>query len=46
MRRLGLRAIQAKKFTVTTDSDHGQPVAPDLIEQEPHSWVTEREVGE
>jgi transposase InsO family protein len=31
---LGLQAIQAKKFTVTTDSHHAQPVAPDLIEQD------------
>ena len=34
MRVLGLQAIQAKKFTVTTDSHHAQPVAPDLIEQD------------
>jgi len=34
MRVLGLQAIQAKKFTVTTDSNHAQPVAPDLIEQD------------
>lgn len=34
MRRLGLRAIQAKKFKVTTDSNHSKPVAPDLIEQD------------
>ena len=33
MRALGLRAIQAKKFKVTTDSNHSKPVAPDLLEQ-------------
>ena len=34
MRAMGLRAIQAKKFKVTTDSNHSKPVAPDLIEQD------------
>lgn len=34
MQALGLQAIQAKKFKVTTDSNHSQPVAPDLIEQD------------
>ena len=34
MRVLGLQAIQAKKFTVTTDSHQAKPVAPDLIEQD------------
>ena len=34
MRAMGLRAIQAKKFKVTTDSNHTKPVAPDLIEQD------------
>ena len=33
MRALRLRAIQAKKFKVTTDSNHSNPVAPDLLEQ-------------
>ena len=33
MKALGLRAIAAKKFKVTTDSDHNKPVAPDLLEQ-------------
>ena len=28
---LGLQAIQAKKFKVTTDSNHSKPAAPDLI---------------
>ncbi len=31
---LGLKAIQAKKFKVTTDSKHSKPVAPDLIKQD------------
>lgn len=26
-------AIQARKFKVTTDSNHNKPVAPDLLEQ-------------
>ena len=34
MRALGLKAIQAKKFKVTTDSNHSKPVAPDLVEQD------------
>jgi len=34
MRILGLQAIQAKKFKVTTDSNHSKPVAADLIEQD------------
>lgn len=34
MRSLGLRAIQAKKFKVTTDSEHNKPVAPDLLQQD------------
>ncbi len=34
MRALRLKAIQAKKFKVTTDSNHSKPVAPDLIEQD------------
>ncbi|HIG44792.1 MAG TPA: IS3 family transposase [Gammaproteobacteria bacterium] len=34
LRILGLKAIQAKKFKVTTDSNHSMPVAPDLIEQD------------
>jgi transposase InsO family protein len=34
LRALGLKAIQAKKFKVTTDSNHSKPVAPDLIEQD------------
>ena len=34
MRALNLRAIQAKKFKVTTDSNHSRPVAPDLLKQD------------
>ncbi len=34
MQGLNLRAIQAKKFKVTTDSTHSKPVAPDLIKQD------------
>lgn len=34
MKKLGLRGIQAKKFKVTTDSNHAKPVAPDLLEQD------------
>jgi putative transposase len=34
MRVLGLKAIHAMKFKVTTDSNHSRPVAPDLIEQD------------
>lgn len=34
MRALHLRAIQAKKFKVTTDSHHSKPVAPDLLKQD------------
>ena len=34
MKVLGLRGIQAKKFKVTTDSNHNKPVAPDLLGQD------------
>lgn len=34
MGALGLKAIQAKKFKVTTDSTHSKPVAPDLLKQD------------
>lgn len=37
MRTLGLQAIQAKKFKVTTDSKHSKPVAPDLLKQDFHA---------
>ena len=51
MRLLGLRAIQAKKFKVTTDSNHCKPVAPDLIEQDftaeapNQKWVSDISYG-
>ena len=34
MRVMNLKAVQARKFKVTTDSNHNQPVAPDLIQQD------------
>jgi transposase InsO family protein len=34
MQVLGLKAIPAKKFKVTTDSEHAKPVAPDLVQQD------------
>ncbi len=47
MQALGLQAIQAKKFKVTTDSNHDWPVAANLLQQdftaeEPnHKWVSD-----
>lgn len=37
MGSMGLKAIQAKKFKVTTDSAHGKPVMPDRLEQDFHA---------
>lgn len=34
MQKLGIKAVQAKKYKRTTDSDHDKPVAPDLINQD------------
>ena len=34
MQHMRLKAIQARQFKVTTDSNHDKPVAPDLIEQD------------
>ncbi len=34
MRRQGLRAKAAKKFKATTNSNHGLPVAPNLLQQD------------
>ena len=34
MQTLALQAVQAKKFKVTTDSEHDKPVAPDLLQQD------------
>jgi transposase InsO family protein len=31
MRKLGLRALPTKRFKVTTDSKHSQPVAPNIL---------------
>ena len=51
MRALGPQAIQAKKFKVTTDSNHSKPVAPDLIEQDfsaqapNEKWVSDISYG-
>jgi transposase InsO family protein len=51
MRAMGLKAIQAKKFKVTTDSNHSKPVAPDLIKldfgaQAPNEkWVSDINCG-
>ena len=47
MRALGLKAIQPKKFKVTTDSHHSKSVAPDLIKQgfrvvaPNHKWTSD-----
>lgn len=47
MQALGLQAVQRKKFKVTTDSEHDQPVAADLLQQdftaeEPNrKWVSD-----
>jgi putative transposase len=34
MQTMDLKAVQAKKFKVTTDSNHSKPIAPDLLEQD------------
>jgi len=34
MKAMSLKAKQAKKFKVTTDSNHKKPVAPNLLEQD------------
>ena len=34
MQKPGLRAIHARKFKVTTDSNHDKPVAPNLLQQD------------
>ena len=34
MQKLGLKAVQARKFKVTTDSNHDKPVAPNLLQQD------------
>ena len=34
MRRMGIRAKTARKFKVTTDSNHREPIAPNLLAQD------------
>lgn len=34
MRTMGLRAKAARKFKVTTDSNHSEPIAPNLLDQD------------
>lgn len=34
MQKLGLRAVQSRKFKVTTDSNHNKPVAKNLLQQD------------
>lgn len=34
MQGLGLKAVQSQKFKATTDSDHGKPVAPNVLQQD------------
>lgn len=47
MRKLGLKAIHARKFKVTTDSNHNKPVSENLLQQDFHAsqpnqkWVTD-----
>lgn len=47
-----LKAVQAQKFKVTTDSNHDKPVAPDLIEQDfsahapDQKWVSDISIYE
>jgi transposase InsO family protein len=47
MREHGLRAKVARRFKVTTDSEHAEPVAPNLVQQEFHAdqanalWVSD-----
>ena len=33
MKKLGIKATQAKKFKVTTDSNHSKPIAPNFLKQ-------------
>lgn len=47
MQRLGLRAVQSRKFKVTTDSNHDKPVAENMLQQDFHAnhpnqkWVAD-----
>ncbi|WP_257784325.1 hypothetical protein [Prosthecochloris sp. CIB 2401] len=36
MQSLGIQAKTARKFKVTTDSNHQEPIAPNLLDQEFH----------
>jgi putative transposase len=42
MRENGIRAKQARRFKATTDSDHNDPVAPNLLDREFHVDVPDR----
>ncbi len=42
MREEGLRGKAARKFRHTTDSSHGRPVAPDLVDREFHAEAPNR----
>ena len=44
MRRQGLRAKAARKFKATTNSKHGLPVAPNLLQQDFTATATQPEV--
>lgn len=47
MKDVGIAVLPARRFVVTTDSDHDQPIAPDLLQQDftakaPNQrWVTD-----
>lgn len=47
MKSAGIAVLPARRFVVTTDSDHDQPIAPDLLQQDftataPNQrWVTD-----
>ncbi|CCG42803.1 hypothetical protein PHAMO_470054 [Magnetospirillum molischianum DSM 120] len=34
MRENGLKALQTRRFKKTTDSEHGGPVAPNVLDQD------------
>ncbi len=47
MKTAGIAVLPARRFVVTTDSDHDQPIAPDLLKQDftaeapDRRWVTD-----
>ncbi|MDY0045203.1 MAG: hypothetical protein RBS82_11150 [Syntrophales bacterium] len=47
MREMGLKCRTVKKFVVTTDSKHNEPIAPNLLERKfdvafpDRVWVTD-----